>query len=213
MWRTNEKGAKKLRCIHLSIRWVYVRTSFVVCSHLVCHLTPLSHLLFLRCLHSPPSHLLVFTLLHMLSITPPLYLLILDLLSFTLFPNILRLLFTSLSPLSSLAFEKPSAIQQRAIHPITQGRDVIAQSQSGTGKTATFSIGILQSLDTQRRETQALVLSPSRELAAQTSKVGGGREEREKRREGHQRGRGAGDKRGKKEGRERRVWARCIYLL
>lgn len=52
-----------------------------------------------------------------------------------------------------------------------QGRDVIAQAQSGTGKTATFSISILQSLDTQVRETQALVLSPTRELAQQIQKV------------------------------------------
>ena len=43
-----------------------------------------------------------------------------------------------------LGFEKPSAIQQRAIRPIVKGRDVIAQAQSGTGKTATFSISVLQ---------------------------------------------------------------------
>lgn len=68
-------------------------------------------------------------------------------------------------------FERPSAIQQRAIVPIVQGRDVIAQSQSGTGKTAVFSIGVLQSLDTTSNETQALVISPTRELAEQTQKV------------------------------------------
>ncbi|KAL1739753.1 P-loop containing nucleoside triphosphate hydrolase protein [Schizophyllum fasciatum] len=68
-------------------------------------------------------------------------------------------------------FEKPSAIQQRAILPITQGRDVIAQAQSGTGKTATFSISILQSIDVTVRETQALVLSPTRELATQIQSV------------------------------------------
>lgn len=68
-------------------------------------------------------------------------------------------------------FEKPSAIQQRSIRPIVKGRDVIAQAQSGTGKTATFSMSILQSLDTQVRETQALVLSPTRELAQQIQKV------------------------------------------
>jgi len=68
-------------------------------------------------------------------------------------------------------FEKPSAIQQRAIVPVITGRDVIAQAQSGTGKTATFSIGILQSIDTALRETQALVLSPTRELAQQIQKV------------------------------------------
>lgn len=68
-------------------------------------------------------------------------------------------------------FEKPSAIQQRAIKPVMKGRDVIAQAQSGTGKTATFSISILQTLDTQLRETQVLVLSPTRELATQIQKV------------------------------------------
>lgn len=68
-------------------------------------------------------------------------------------------------------FERPSAIQQRAIFPIIFGRDVIAQAQSGTGKTGMFSIGILQKLDTSLRETQALVLSPTRELAVQTQNV------------------------------------------
>jgi len=68
-------------------------------------------------------------------------------------------------------FERPSAIQQRAIMPILTGRDVIAQAQSGTGKTATFSISILQSIDVSRKECQALVLAPTRELAQQIQKV------------------------------------------
>ncbi|KAJ1449804.1 putative eukaryotic initiation factor 4A-III [Pelagophyceae sp. CCMP2097] len=68
-------------------------------------------------------------------------------------------------------FERPSAIQQRAIQPIVSGRDVIAQSQSGTGKTAVFCIGMLQSLDSSSNETQMLALSPTRELAEQTQKV------------------------------------------
>jgi len=68
-------------------------------------------------------------------------------------------------------FEKPSAIQQRAIAQIVSGRDVIAQAQSGTGKTATFSISVLQLIDTTLRETQALILSPTRELAIQSQKV------------------------------------------
>merc|ERR1712048_175527 len=68
-------------------------------------------------------------------------------------------------------FEKPSAIQQRAIMPIMKGRDVIAQAQSGTGKTATFSISSLQQIDTVVRETQVLILSPTRELAGQIQKV------------------------------------------
>ncbi|WFD34133.1 RNA helicase [Malassezia cuniculi] len=68
-------------------------------------------------------------------------------------------------------FEKPSAIQQRAILPIIRGRDVIAQAQSGTGKTATFAISMLQTIDTALRDTQALVLSPTRELATQIQSV------------------------------------------
>merc|ERR1712107_2657 len=54
-------------------------------------------------------------------------------------------------------FEKPSAIQQRAIVPCIKGLDVIAQAQSGTGKTATFSIAILEKIDTGLRECQALI--------------------------------------------------------
>jgi len=68
-------------------------------------------------------------------------------------------------------FEKPSAIQQRAIRPIVIGRDVIAQAQSGTGKTATFAISVLQALDMNIRETQVLALGPTRELAQQIQKV------------------------------------------
>jgi translation initiation factor 4A len=68
-------------------------------------------------------------------------------------------------------FEKPSAIQQRAILPCIKGHDVIAQAQSGTGKTATFSIAILQQLDINITECQALVLAPTRELAQQIQKV------------------------------------------
>lgn len=68
-------------------------------------------------------------------------------------------------------FEKPSAIQQRAIMPFCTGRDTIAQAQSGTGKTATFSISILQSIDEKEKSTQALLLAPTRELAQQIQKV------------------------------------------
>eukprot|EP00696_Hemimastix_kukwesjijk_P016410 gnl/Hemi2/4830_TR1672_c0_g5_i1.p1 gnl/Hemi2/4830_TR1672_c0_g5~~gnl/Hemi2/4830_TR1672_c0_g5_i1.p1 ORF type:complete len:425 (-),score=148.77 gnl/Hemi2/4830_TR1672_c0_g5_i1:335-1531(-) len=71
----------------------------------------------------------------------------------------------------NIGFEKPSAIQQRAILPIIAGRDLIAQAQSGTGKTATFSIGVLQSVDKSTLECQAIILSPTRELAQQSAKV------------------------------------------
>ena len=68
-------------------------------------------------------------------------------------------------------FEKPSIIQQKAILPIIQGNDVIAQAQSGTGKTAAFAIGTLQLVDPEKDEIQCLILSPTRELAHQTSIV------------------------------------------
>jgi ATP-dependent RNA helicase len=71
----------------------------------------------------------------------------------------------------SYGFSRPSAIQQRAILPVITGRDVIAQAQSGTGKTATFSIGALQSVIVSKRETQVLILAPTRELALQIQKV------------------------------------------
>jgi len=79
-------------------------------------------------------------------------------------PNILRGIF-------AYGFEKPSPIQQRAIKPVIDGRDVIAQAQSGTGKTATFSIGALQRVNTAESSTQVLILSPTRELTTQTAKV------------------------------------------
>jgi len=68
-------------------------------------------------------------------------------------------------------FENPSPIQQRAIKPIILGKDVIAQAQSGTGKTATFAIGSLQLIDTNKAEVQTLVLAPTRELAQQIATV------------------------------------------
>uniref|UniRef100_H3CPM8 RNA helicase n=2 Tax=Tetraodon nigroviridis TaxID=99883 RepID=H3CPM8_TETNG len=68
-------------------------------------------------------------------------------------------------------FEKPSFIQQRAIIPCIEGHDVIAQSQSGTGKTATYAISVLQRINTTIKETQAIILAPTRELAQQIQKV------------------------------------------
>merc|ERR1712203_639427 len=68
-------------------------------------------------------------------------------------------------------FEKPSAIQQRAIKPTILGKDLIAQAQSGTGKTATFVIGTLAKLDPKTRQCQSLILAPTRELAQQIQKV------------------------------------------
>jgi len=71
----------------------------------------------------------------------------------------------------SYGFEKPSAIQQRAIRPVLDGRDTIGQAQSGTGKTATFVIGSLQRIDYGHKACQSLILAPTRELAQQIYKV------------------------------------------
>ena len=67
-------------------------------------------------------------------------------------------------------YEKPSPIQQKAIKPFIEGRDLIAQSQSGTGKTATFAISILQKIKDEQK-TQALIVSHTRELSAQIHNV------------------------------------------
>jgi len=79
-------------------------------------------------------------------------------------PNLLRGIY-------GYGFEKPSIIQQKAIIPILENRDVIAQAQSGTGKTAAFAIGTLQLIEEDKDDIQCLVLSPTRELANQTSIV------------------------------------------
>ena len=68
-------------------------------------------------------------------------------------------------------FEKPSPIQRKAIKPIIQKKDIIAQAQSGTGKTATFTIGALSHVNTEDDTTQVLCLSPTRELSVQTATV------------------------------------------
>lgn len=70
-----------------------------------------------------------------------------------------------------LGFEKPSAIQQKAIKPFIDGNDLIAQAQSGTGKTATFAISILQKLEENLKETQSIVVAHTRELSNQIFNV------------------------------------------
>jgi len=78
---------------------------------------------------------------------------------------------TLLRGIYAYGFVKPSVIQQKGIIPIIRTHDTIAQAQSGTGKTATFSIGLLQRIDEALCECQALVVAPTRELAQQTQKV------------------------------------------
>ena len=71
----------------------------------------------------------------------------------------------------SHGFETPSEIQKKAIPPIKQSRDLIAQAQSGTGKTGTFVIGSLHHVDVSKRATQVIVLAPTHELVTQIVSV------------------------------------------
>ena len=71
----------------------------------------------------------------------------------------------------SYGYETPSAIQQKSIKPFLSGKDLIAQAQSGTGKTAAFSISVLQTIDETQPTLQALILSPTRELTEQIHTV------------------------------------------
>eukprot|EP01080_Neovahlkampfia_damariscottae_P010345 gene10345-2759_t len=72
----------------------------------------------------------------------------------------------------SYGFEKPSKIQQKAIVPIiTTSKDIIAQAHSGTGKTGTFTISMLQNLDFDEKKLQGIILAPTRELAQQIQLV------------------------------------------
>ncbi len=79
-------------------------------------------------------------------------------------PDLLRSIY-------SYGFEHPSEIQQKAILPIMSGRDVIAQAQSGTGKTGAFTVATLSKIDVSMAQTQAVILAPTHELAIQISNV------------------------------------------
>lgn len=68
-------------------------------------------------------------------------------------------------------FENPSTIQQRAIVPFAQGQELLAQAQSGTGKTGAFSIGLLQIIDETSPHCQAIILLPTRDLSFQVGDV------------------------------------------
>ena len=68
-------------------------------------------------------------------------------------------------------FENPSDIQKKAIIPMIQRKDLIAQAQSGSGKTGTFTISTLQLIDVTKPQTQALILAPTHELAKQIAQV------------------------------------------
>ncbi|MEQ8462630.1 DEAD/DEAH box helicase [Coleofasciculus sp. E2-BRE-01] len=74
-----------------------------------------------------------------------------------------------LHQLEKLGFDTPTEIQSQAIPELLAGRDVVAQSQTGTGKTAAFSLPMLEQIDTNARGVQALILAPTRELARQVA--------------------------------------------
>jgi len=71
----------------------------------------------------------------------------------------------------SYGFEKPSAIQKKAIPEMMTGKDIIAQAQSGTGKTGAFTIASLQKIDETVNAIQVLIVSPTHELSRQTGEV------------------------------------------
>ena len=68
-------------------------------------------------------------------------------------------------------FEHPSPIQSKAIQPIMEGYDIIAQAQSGTGKTAAFTISALSCVNIEEQTTQVLIMTPTRELSTQITSV------------------------------------------
>jgi len=70
---------------------------------------------------------------------------------------------------AEVGFEVPTSIQARAIPVLLEGRDLIGQAQTGTGKTAAFALPLIQQVDPKRPEPQALVLAPTRELAVQVA--------------------------------------------
>ncbi len=76
-----------------------------------------------------------------------------------------------LETIQELGYEAPSPIQAATIPPMLAGRDVVGQAQTGTGKTASFALPILEKLDLSDRQTQALVLTPTRELAIQVAEA------------------------------------------
>ena len=74
-----------------------------------------------------------------------------------------------LKAVAELGYETPTPIQVAAIPPLLVGRDLVGQAQTGTGKTAAFALPLLQRLDLERNDVQAIVLAPTRELAMQVA--------------------------------------------
>jgi ATP-dependent RNA helicase DeaD len=77
----------------------------------------------------------------------------------------------TLRAIGELGYEEPTPIQARTITKLMAGGDVIAQAQTGTGKTAAFALPIIEQLDPELRAPQALVMTPTRELAVQVAEA------------------------------------------
>src|SRR3954467_444547 len=78
---------------------------------------------------------------------------------------------STLEALSHLGYTSPTPIQEQAIPPLLEGRDVIGQAQTGTGKTAAFGLPMVEYADPSDRAVQALVLTPTRELCIQVTQA------------------------------------------
>src|SRR5919112_2041158 len=76
-----------------------------------------------------------------------------------------------LQALNDVGYQAPSPIQEQAIPPLMEGRDVIGQAQTGTGKTAAFGLPLMESVDPADDEVQAIVLTPTRELCIQVTQA------------------------------------------
>jgi ATP-dependent RNA helicase DeaD len=76
-----------------------------------------------------------------------------------------------LKAVTELGYEKPSPIQEKAIPFLLDGRDIIGQAQTGTGKTAAFALPVLANIDPNSKHTQVLILAPTRELAIQVAEA------------------------------------------
>ena len=76
-----------------------------------------------------------------------------------------------LRAIKDLGYETPSPIQEKSIAPLLEGRDIIGQAQTGTGKTAAFSLPLLSTVDIKAKDIQILILTPTRELAIQVAEA------------------------------------------
>src|SRR5581483_9865921 len=76
-----------------------------------------------------------------------------------------------LEAIHDIGYESPSPIQEQAIPPLLEGHDVIGQAQTGSGKTAAFGLPMMEYVDPDEHEVQALVLTPTRELCIQVTQA------------------------------------------